>query len=601
VLTNTHPVTVGDNGGTIDVEGVGAAGTGQMVFGTANTLMGSTTLTVVGNGALTTTGVGNVRVTQSNPFNGNVILKNGGIFEYGNAAALDGAATFSIGNEGELAIPNLAASNVNGVTVTGGTDSVISFANGNNGVIPGTVTLNANLTVGLRDWFSPGTARSGTISGQITGAGGLIVNSGTSTNGVLTLSNSANDYAGGTTISAARVLASTSTSLGAGSVTIGGSGSELQLGPDVNIANALTINSGAGATAQAVVWVSGTNANATYSGDITINAAAASGGHFANNTGGSLLVSGKITASVPVSVRNGTVTFSNTNSSYSNLILNQGLLRLGATNAIPVGASVDIGASGNANLDLAGFDQTLASINRAGNTVSVTNNGGSTSTLTITGSATFSGAIVDGSATTAVTVAGGQLTLTGANTYSGVTTITGGTLTVNPTSQNPLLTGANGTDIQGGRVGFDYSGSGQSTPVTAVRDAINSGKIRDSLNPANKSVGYFDDTTALKVTAAVTWNGDANLDGTVNALDFNALATNFGSGTFWYQGDFDRSGTVDTADFTILSQNFNKTGGISAGALPGSIPTLGALVPEPATVSLMGLAVSAMSIRRRRR
>ena len=40
--------------------------------------------------------------------------------------------------------------------------------------------------------------------------------------------------------------------------------------------------------------------------------------------------------------------------------------------------------------------------------------------------------------------------------------------------------------------------------------------------------------------------GDANLDGKVNALDFNALATNFGKtpgSDVWTQGDFNYDGS----------------------------------------------------------
>src|SRR5262249_21316648 len=54
--------------------------------------------------------------------------------------------------------------------------------------------------------------------------------------------------------------------------------------------------------------------------------------------------------------------------------------------------------------------------------------------------------------------------------------------------------------------------------------------------------------------------GDANLDGNVNALDFNSLASNFGLlGRFWFHGDFNYDGTVNTIDFTVLATNFAKT------------------------------------------
>src|SRR5205085_9897390 len=53
--------------------------------------------------------------------------------------------------------------------------------------------------------------------------------------------------------------------------------------------------------------------------------------------------------------------------------------------------------------------------------------------------------------------------------------------------------------------------------------------------------------------------GDANGDRVVNALDFNALATNFGrSSATCSQGDFTFNGIVNTLDFNALAANFNK-------------------------------------------
>jgi len=89
-----------------------------------------------------------------------------------------------------------------------------------------------------------------------------------------------------------------------------------------------------------------------------------------------------------------------------------------------------------------------------------------------------------------------------------------------------------------------------------------------------------------------TYSGDANLDGTVNALDFNSLATNFGlSGKYWTDGDFNYDGTVNASDFIFLSENFNLT-----LATPSSM--LATLVPEPG-VALSVIGVITLSSRRR--
>jgi hypothetical protein len=88
------------------------------------------------------------------------------------------------------------------------------------------------------------------------------------------------------------------------------------------------------------------------------------------------------------------------------------------------------------------------------------------------------------------------------------------------------------------------------------------------------------------------YDGDANIDKTVDTVDFNLLAANFGAtGTaIWTQGDFDGNESVDTVDFNILASNF----GLVAPA-----PAMGTLVPEPAGLIYAGLL--GLIARRRKR
>jgi hypothetical protein len=86
-----------------------------------------------------------------------------------------------------------------------------------------------------------------------------------------------------------------------------------------------------------------------------------------------------------------------------------------------------------------------------------------------------------------------------------------------------------------------------------------------------------------------TQYGDANLDHRINALDFNALATHFGTSGGWASGDFTGDGLINSADFVILSQNF----GFDASS---SAPALTTLVPEPWVGSIV---VAALILRRR--
>jgi hypothetical protein len=58
----------------------------------------------------------------------------------------------------------------------------------------------------------------------------------------------------------------------------------------------------------------------------------------------------------------------------------------------------------------------------------------------------------------------------------------------------------------------------------------------------------------MKAYVAVA--GDADLDGTVNDVDFTVLLNNWGSGSTWSECDFNADGTVDDTDFTMLLNNW---------------------------------------------
>jgi acid phosphatase len=105
-------------------------------------------------------------------------------------------------------------------------------------------------------------------------------------------------------------------------------------------------------------------------------------------------------------------------------------------------------------------------------------------------------------------------------------------------------------------------------------------------------VGQSVDSTTVLVR--YTLKGDANLDGSVDTVDFNIVATYFGrAGRRWTHGDFDYNSFIDTTDFNYVATNFGQALPASAGA--------GTLIPEPASGGLiMMLAVSAGAGLRRR-
>src|ERR1700677_2610961 len=77
-------------------------------------------------------------------------------------------------------------------------------------------------------------------------------------------------------------------------------------------------------------------------------------------------------------------------------------------------------------------------------------------------------------------------------------------------------------------------------------------------NPANLASGTIE--------IMYTLLGDANLDGKVNGIDFNLLATNFNQAVTdgWDKGDFNYDGKVNGIDFNLLAENFNQFASQSA-------------------------------------
>ncbi|MEM6751123.1 MAG: matrixin family metalloprotease [Planctomycetota bacterium] len=85
--------------------------------------------------------------------------------------------------------------------------------------------------------------------------------------------------------------------------------------------------------------------------------------------------------------------------------------------------------------------------------------------------------------------------------------------------------------------------------------------------------------------------GDANLDGTVDLVDFGNLAKDFGQPSVgWSDGDFDGNGLTDLLDLDIFAQNFNAS--VFIGIDPGA-------VPEP-SAGMFFAAVGLFVARRRR-
>ena len=155
--------------------------------------------------------------------------------------------------------------------------------------------------------------------------------------------------------------------------------------------------------------------------------------------------------------------------------------------------------------------------------------------------------------------------------------------------------------------GLNNGGTGStifSSTAAGVTSAVTLVGVADSTDLGSPASGTFNGAayTTASTFIRYTFAGDADLSGTVTSTDFNQLVAGYGKSDAtvrWYTGDTNYDGTVDTVDFARLIGSFGRTlPAAGPASLPGIAP--GALVPEPATLSLLATA-GALRLRRRRR
>jgi autotransporter-associated beta strand protein len=225
----------------------------------------------------------------------------------------------------------------------------------------------------------------------------------------------------------------------------------------------------------------------------------------------------------------------------------------------------------------------------------------------------------------------GAATLTVNSVQVATLTTSTGTMKMNPDGSDAatnrvralVLGGATGAwtstlDLNNNSLIVDYDPLDPQSPLGQIQDQLKSGYAGGAWNgpgiqssaaaaTTNTALGYAESSVVLgagggtfkgqsvdgtAVLVRYTLYGDANLDGTVDTVDFNNLASNFSQSGNWSQGDFNFDGVVDTVDFNLLAANFSQS-------LPAS--GLGSLVPEPISLLSVGLFGFAATARRRQR
>ncbi len=506
-------------GTTVNQGGLNLAGiAGSTVIPGNLTINGGATVTMVTN-------------AQQIAAASNITINGSGVLNLVGANTL---ASLTINNTGGNAAPTVALGTSGTLTLTNGltvTNDSLSFTPTISGTTSTLVLPNSTITVS-------GASPDGLIIPVLISPAGALVKAGT---GSLILSG-ANVFTTGVNLNAGSIILGASSTpttnpvtsgpLGTGTLNMANGTALLSDGTLRTIGNLVNIAAGANVTFGPLPGSGAALAGngVTLAGPVTLNGGAAtitvpdllnlttisgvlSGGNnltLNKNGTGILLLS------------NGANTFTGT----TTINVNAGVLRLGATTALPAGIDLTI-AQGAAYDINANANQFLKTLSGAG---MLTNSGGS-ATLFVGGTSasdvtTNVNAIFDGTLAAATTgnlllnkVGAGRQTLTGVSTYTGATTVSSGTLIVNGSLANTTLT-VNGGAALGG-TGIIGNALGGTVTVAGGTAAATRGTIDLTTNAA---IGTLSLTT-LGTNNALTVGGAAAGNPSVFNFDFDSSST----------------------------------------------------------------------------
>ena len=569
---------------TISVSGTVAPNSITFNNSAVNYVIGGTAIS--GTTGLTKSGTGTVQLTASNTFTGKTVI-NEGVLSINNDARLGTAPGSPVADQ---------------LTIDGGT--LLSTGN---------YAINANrgITLGAGGaTFDFIAANNLTYGGVISGSGGFTVTGG----GRVLLSNP-NTYTGLTHIIDGQVHLKG----GAAEEIFGGTtqGTIVEAqgtivwadhGPTANeiLVEPVTLNGG--------MLIQTASTNGGISGNVTLTADS-----FVNGNAASFSIFGDITGTGGLTIGGGgTKRFRGDNNTYSGpTILNQGTLQvysnssLGNTSELQVN-NPNVGAGNTVRLDLDNANQTIGSLSSTIATpASGVNNAildlGSNHQLTInqTVDGTFEGAItgntgriVLGAASTAT------LNLTGENTYGGGTTVSGGTLLVNNSTGSGTGTGTvlvedtgtlGGNGTIAGSLVLNSGGTltpGNSAGILTVQGGggitMNSGSIF-AVEIGGSTPGLHDQVIA---TGPITLGGllDVSFIGGEGVTYDDELVILAGSSLTGVFSNAPTEGSTLTFDGVTFSVSY----------LNNQVTLSNFEIPEPSSLTLLGLGVM-MLVRKRRR
>ena len=650
-LTATHPGISGTDveAGTLRVTAGSAIGTRELtVNNTANVgpgTVGTTVTLELDNAAQSVASLSGAVAAPANGSNGAVISLAGptaltvsqstpGTF----AGRVTGPGSLTKAGSATLALAGandyVGPTNVSAGTLAVGAGGTTGSLSGGGGV---TVGAGATLAFNRSDRVAVGYAIDG---------GGQVVQAGA---GTLSLTNPANTYAGGTTIGAGTVLFDDLSELGTGGIT--GTGGYPGVGGTLRYAAGTTVDV---TTARAVATAGYGLVIDTGGNGVTFAGNVSGSGGFGKAGDGTLTLAGPYTYGGSTTVTGGTLAVS------ARSALGTGPLAV--ANNGPSGSAVVLTLNGAAQT-VRGLTGGVA----AGAAATVNLNGTALTVSTYTDRPpAYAGGIAGAGS---LTVGGyGTLVLTGPLSYAGPTTVTAGTLAFDAGANGPgvsVRSLAGPLVVTGGTARVSTSPAARRTalfvPALTVATAgtvdvgtgdlvVHNGSLAaiTALAARGLDAGYWDGTgvsssaaaadptgllavgviqnvaaaaggstslyttfdgqtvAATDVIARLTYYGDANLDGMVNAADFTRLdAGAVLRLTGWQNGDFNYDGVVDGSDYALADNAFNRqAGGVSSptsmvAASTAVVAGPAAAVPEPGPLGL--LAAGGLLVTRGRR
>ena len=511
---STRSITFLEGGGTLDTNGVDLALAGSLGTGT---------------GPFTKTGAGTLTLGVTSVLTHTVTVAGGTLAVGANNATGAGPLVVTSGGTLDIGIRNLSHPTI----TTSGASPVIS----------GTGTLTASTA------FIFNSTGDSVLNAILAGAAGLWKSQAD----VLAL-NGISTYTGGTEIQngtlAAAVLANAGVASSLGAPAAGTDAAFIRMGLGTN-ATGLSYVGAVNASTNRVVALQGTTGEATLSGNGAgaIDFTAGATGY--NSGAKTLILSGGSASGVInriTSVANGIAILSlaktgtnvwelyGSNSYTGATQVDNGVLRIGAENAVPVVSSLRIGNGATAGVfDMNGFNQTVAGLTAVSTSNTVTGQiaVGAGRTLTITGNINLGS-----SAATSVT----QFASTGGAWVVNNTTNTGNTFLVGGTGSSNTTTA-------------DLSGLASLTATlndTAGVLLVGSSSGTNSTGQATLTLAPITSITASAVTigGGGTYNGTLgqvnrlNLGSTSTALNVNALNIGTGARDLGSLGFLGASGTL---------------------------------------------------------